>query len=204
MKKILIFTVMVCMAIAVPAFAAPITGGNPAYLFDLTVQSGAPDTWSNATFVDTGNTISGNGTINSWQVYAGAPGSIELLIYQGTIVSGTPALTLVGFSSTETAVLGLNTFLTSILVQKGDYIGWYTPGAGVISFADGVGPTIDAWDNTGGPLTPITSTSFTGDREYAIAVSGVAVPEPSFLLMLFAGLASVVLMVGASRRKLAL
>ena len=192
MKKILLFAVMVCMVLAVPAFAAPVTGGNPAYLVP-----GVTDAWSNAIFVDTGDTISGKGTITSWQIYAGATGQVELLIYSGTIAG--PSLTLVGSDLETVNHVGLNTFSTSIAVTPGDYIGWYTPGAGVIAYNDGGPITIDAWDTTGTPQTNISdnvagsSQPWTGNREYAITV----VPEPSILALLIPSLG----FVGVIRKK---
>ena len=85
--------------------------------------------------------------------------------------------------------------------------------------------TVSIAGNTFGPITPSTGswTAYTenfvnpsaglvtltftsngvGTNDVAVGLDSVRVPEPSFLLMLFAGLASVVLMVGASRRKLA-
>ncbi len=189
-KNVLVFAVMVCMILTVPAFAAPIIGGNSAYLVP-----GVTDTWSNAIFVDAGSPISATGTIGSWEIYAGATGPVELLIYRG----GMPNLTLVGSDSVTVTKSGLNTFLTSIPVQTGDYIGWYIPNAGVISY-NGGGPTIDAWDTTGTPQTSINSNvsssqSWTGNREYAITVS---TPEPSILALLIPALG----FVGVIRKKL--
>ena len=188
-KIALVCAVMVCVILTVPAFASPVTGGNPAYLVP-----GQTDTWSNATFVDYGSPISGTGTITSWTIYAGATGPLELLIYSGSISGGIPSLTLVGSDPVSVNSTGINTFSVSIPVQSGDYIGWYTPDAGVISFQNNVGPTIYAWDNTTPSLLAAGSpgAGFTGDREYAITV-----PEPSMALLLIPALG----FVGVIRKK---
>ncbi len=123
------------------------------------------DTASNLTMVDTAHPMPNPGQLTKWEFWVGnvAGGrQIQLVIYRQT---GT-AWSLVGSSKLEISKVGLNECAldTPIDVKKGDFIGWYYPGRGVISFDYGGGQVL--W----GTGSPRTSFPGSGARTYSIRV----------------------------------
>jgi hypothetical protein len=201
MKHLLGMTLLSLAVTAIPC-AAQITGGNPA------VSGTTTDSWYNFAVVDTNTPISGAGTLDSWNVFASNSGQVELVIVAPTTYD------IVGTSSVEATVYGLNTFTltTPISVAAGDYIGFWEGNPSSVEFSYN-GPDVYSNDtnhvalftgfDSGQPTSPLSFVG-SGDRAYSINVSGTSASVPEggagFMYLLLAGAACFGAVVFGSRK----
>ncbi|ETX07702.1 LamG-like jellyroll fold domain-containing protein [Candidatus Entotheonella palauensis] len=135
------------------------------------------DTASNLSMVDVAHPMPTAGRLTEWEIWAESTNPIQLVIYRRT---GT-AWSVVGASDLETPAVGQNTFAldTSIEVQEGDFIGWYYPQTGVISF-DMQGPGV--LGNLSGTVLWVSGAQRTrfdnsSNRTYSIRVFGELIDD---------------------------
>ena len=203
MKKILLFALMLCVVLAVPAFASPV----------FTAFT-APDSFNSPPDYQPNNPVN-LGMVFSANSYISVTG---LGFYADPAATASETVTLYNSSGgvvvqTVVPLSGLsNGYFWAPVTLTGLAAGTYTVSAyvGDNPWAYGAAPTTASqitflnndYAYAGSPAFP-TNTGGSGPAYYGPNLM-FTVPEPSFLLMLFAGLASVILMIGASRRKLAL
>jgi hypothetical protein len=189
--RLAVLAAIVTLSAAARPASAGLMGGNA-----VIPRGSILDQFTNFSIVDKNVPINATGSVSQWSIFAGATTPVELLIYRQ---SGS-AYSLVGSSPLVTPTLGLNTFiLTSpIAVNAGDLVGYYTQGAGVAefdlnppgSFAFGnlSGTMLFTGNNSG--LANATNFVDSSNRTYSIDVvgtAGIAVPDPSTLVLLSVG-----------------
>ena len=123
------------------------------------------------TVIEKANAISASGTIKEWQVYgvASETNTVKLKVFRD---NGTHWI-YVSESSLETVVAGLNKFTTSIDVQSGDYIGFYTNSGSNVVEQGASGGSISYWATDVASDSPHGSWS-TGSHIHSIYAYGGA------------------------------
>ena len=181
MKKLSVLSVSLFIACFLTSFnvsASTISGGvDNSQLISRTTRDGA----SGINFIDLSRTISGNGWVTSFSVYAESytgsgwgyntdPRSLALIIFR----TDGSNYDVVGTSPLETVQTNQwNSIVTfalpgsGIQVQKGDYLGWYYPyqGSGAFNSTD--------YSNAGG----VIAFNWGGDNVHWINNWGPAQPE---------------------------
>ena len=152
-------------------------------------------------FIDPTLVFSENAVIESWDIWAGRI-NIEFALQVFRSTGDTNQFELVGENSFISAgslgAVHLDIFeADQIHVQAGDFIGWWfgsdSVGGGVIDFSYGGSDKV-FWlpeDDTHLHLNigDVATIESGGNREYSISANYSAVPEPSILALMGAGLA---------------
>jgi|GEM_PF-1916036 len=150
---------------------------------------GVSDIATNFYIVDTNNPFNSNGEVNTWEIWADKTTPVQLIIYRKDAGSWS----VVGKSDVKTPVVGLNQFSlsTPITVKKGDYVGFYSPQAGSVSFNRKTEQEPWALGNLSGSIlftaSGANATAFSNscNRTYSLTVKGIVTAEvpkvpPSF------------------------